>query len=213
MRELIPLFVDLRSKRVVIFGGGSVGERKARLFSGYSNVIVVSRSFSDGLKQMGDEGLVELVTKDIQAGSDDIDYYLKDAFIVIPATSSFELNIDLERRANTFRALINRVDGVGDVLVPSIIRRDPITIAISTLGESPAFSRYLKKKIDSDLTESQISMAKLLGELRSQLKTTIPNQALRREILWKILSDEEIWRLLDESYEKAYKKALQSVTG
>ena len=213
MRPFLPLFLDLRSKRVVIFGGGSVAERKARLFSGYSKVLLVSRSFTDGLKEMEDEGFVELVQREISSGAEGFDDYLRGAFIVIPATDSSEVNRCLEEKAIQMGALVNRVDGVGDVVVPSIVRKDPVNIAISTLGESPAFTRYMRQKIEVDLTEAHVKMARLLGELRHQLKTTIPDQSVRRKILWEILSDEEIWRLLDESYEKAYKKALLKVTG
>ena len=52
-RPHIPLFLDLTARLVVIFGGGAVGERKARLFSQYGPVRVLSRDFSPGLPGSG----------------------------------------------------------------------------------------------------------------------------------------------------------------
>ncbi len=65
--NLLPLFLDLSQKLVVIFGGGMVGERKARLFSQYSNVKVVSKEFSPGILQMASSGRVELICEDAHA--------------------------------------------------------------------------------------------------------------------------------------------------
>ncbi|MDD1752801.1 MAG: bifunctional precorrin-2 dehydrogenase/sirohydrochlorin ferrochelatase, partial [Methanotrichaceae archaeon] len=126
---LLPLFLNLTSKLVVILGGGNVGERKAKLFSQYSCVRVVSKDFTDGLMKLGREGLIELVKADLWK---DYDRYLDGAFIIIPATNDARLNRSIEQKATDLGILVNKVDGVGDLVVPSILRRDPITIAIST---------------------------------------------------------------------------------
>jgi precorrin-2 dehydrogenase/sirohydrochlorin ferrochelatase len=188
----------------VIFGGGEVGERKARLFSENATVTVASLEFSPGLIDMAKEGSIDLVRADLPSGADDL---LLDAFIAIPATSDPALNIELETRAKKSGVLVNRVDGVGEVVVPSVIRRDPVVVAISTFGESPALSKRLRMRLEEVLDEGYADMARLLGEMRRVLKKRIPDQAERKRILWEIISDEEVWRLLSESYEKAYKRA------
>jgi precorrin-2 dehydrogenase/sirohydrochlorin ferrochelatase len=103
--------------------------------------------------------------------------------------------------------LVNRVDGVGEVVVPSVIRRDPVVIAVSTMGESPALSKFLRMRLEGVLDERYADMARLLGEMRGVLRERVSEQAERRRILWEIISDEEVWRLLEVSYEKAYKRA------
>jgi precorrin-2 dehydrogenase/sirohydrochlorin ferrochelatase len=188
----------------VIFGGGDVGERKARLFSQRSRVTVASQDYSPGLLEMAEEGAVELVRASLPQGADDL---LRDAFIAIPATSDQALNIRLEVRAKELGVLVNRVDGVGEVVVPSVIRRGPVVVAISTLGESPALSKYLRIRLEEVLDEGYADMARLLGEMRGLLKERVSEQADRKRILWEIISDEEVWRLLEASYEKAYKRA------
>ena len=196
----MPLFLDLGQKLTVIFGGGSVGERKARLFLDYGRVRVVSKDFTSGLLEMKDD--LELVATDL---SRDFEKYLVGAFIAIPATNDSELNRNIEREASKRGVLINRVDGVGDIVVPSIIRKGSIAIAITT--EIPALTKYLRLRLEEDLTCNYEEMAKLLAEIRPELKRLIPYQKDRARIIWKILEDEEVWRLLEVSYEKAYMKA------
>ncbi len=188
----------------MIFGGGDVGERKARLFSRHAEVTVASQKFSPGLIDMAEEGSIDLVRADLPTGADDL---LRDAFIAIPATSDQAINLQLEERAARMGVLVNRVDGVGEVVVPSVIRRDPVVVAISTFGESPALSKRLRMRMEEVLDEGYADMARLLGEMRGVLKERVSDQAERKRILWEIISDEEVWRLLSGSYEKAYKRA------
>jgi precorrin-2 dehydrogenase / sirohydrochlorin ferrochelatase len=199
-RLLLPLFLDLKGKLVVIFGGGSVGERKARLFSEYGPVRVVARDFTSDLLSL--KGKLELVESDLTSG---FEKHLDGAFIAIPATSDSELNRAIEEEASRRGVLVNRVEGAGDVVVPSLIRKGPIAIAIST--ESPGLTKYLRLQLEMMLTENYQEMARLLSQIRSELKEQIPLQEDRARAIWRILEDEEIWRLLDVSYEKAYMRA------
>ncbi len=197
---LLPLLLDLRQKQIVIFGGGSVGERKARSFLEYGRVRVVSLDFTSGLLDLKNE--VELVFADLLL---DFEKYLAGAFIAVPATNDIELNRTIARVAYRKGILVNEVDGVGDVVVPSIIRKGPITISIST--ESPALSKYLRLRLEEEITGNYQEMARLLIQIRTELKEMVPEQKDRARIIWKILEDDEIWRLIDASYEKAYMKA------
>lgn len=204
--NLLPLFLDLSQKLVVIFGGGMVGERKARLFSQHSKVKVVSRDFSPGILQMASAGRAELICEDVHASeSVKLERHLSGAFIAVPATFDKELNVAIEEKARKMGVLVNSVDGPGDVVIPSIIRIDPITIAVST--KSPALTKYLRLKLERELTENYRDMAVLLGQVREDLKRSVATQKERSGIIWAILEDEEVWRLLEVSYEKAYMRA------
>ena len=204
----MPLFLDLKARLVVIFGGGAVGERKARLFSQYGPVRVLSRDFSLGIQELAkdSQGRVELVQCDLTY---DFGKYLQGAFIAIPATSNSQLNRSIEEEAIRMGVLVNRVEGRGEVVVPSIIRKGQISIAIST--ESPGLTRYLRLRLEEELTEDYQGMAKLLGRLRPELKELIPGQEDRARAIRSILEDKEVWRLLGHSYEKAYMRARSHV--
>lgn len=205
-RQLLPLFLDLGSRSVVIFGGGSVGERKARLFSDFSRVTVVSKSFTEVLLQMERDESAKLIRADLAQGYHE---YLEGAFMVIPATSDAELNRSIEIAASKKGILVNKVDGIGDVVVPSLIRKGPIAIAIST--RSPALSKYLRLRLERELDENFEGMARLLGQIRNEIKQEVPDQVERSRIIWSILSDGEVWKLLEQSYEKAYMRAREQV--
>jgi precorrin-2 dehydrogenase/sirohydrochlorin ferrochelatase len=198
----LPILLDLGEKLIVIFGGGAVGERKARRFLDYGNVRVVSQDFSPGLLGLKDR--LDLVAADLSKG---FSKYLDGAFIAIPATSDLELNRSIELEASRQGILINKVDGVGDVVLPSIIKKGTITIAIST--ENPGLTKYLRLALEKELTENYQEMALLLAKIRPELKSLVPLQKDRARIIWNILEDEEVWRLLEVSREKAYDLALE----
>ena len=204
----MPLFLDLTSRLVVIFGGGKVGERKAGLFSQYGPVKVLSRDFSPGLLDLAadPQRQIELVECDL---SSDFAKYLQGAFIAIPATSDSKLNRAIEEEAAAQGILVNKVEGVGDVVVPSILQRGSIAIAIST--EIPGLTKYLRLRLEEELTENYQDMARLLSQIRRENKELVPMQKDRARIIWEILLDDEVWRLLEVSYEKAYMRARSHV--
>ncbi|MDQ1261189.1 MAG: precorrin-2 dehydrogenase, partial [Euryarchaeota archaeon] len=203
----LPLFLNLTTRLVVIFGGGTVGERKARLFSQYGPVRVLSRDFSPGLLDLAKDSQrqIELVVCDLSSGIGKYGNYLQEAFIVIPATSDSKLNRTIEEEAQAMKILVNRVEGLGDVVVPSILQRGSIAIAIST--ESPGLTKYLRLRLEKELTGNYQDMARLLSQIRRENKEIVATQKDRARIIWEILLDDEVWRLLEVSYEKAYMRA------
>lgn len=202
----MPLFIDLKNKKVVIFGGGHVGERKAKLFCNYSKTKVVSKTFTPELKRMASEGEIEIVKDDLT----DIRRYFQGAFLVIPATNDPRLNSLITDYAKTRRVLFNQVDVVGDVVVPSIISNNEITIGISTIGKSPASAKFLKTRIEEILDEFS-SMCRLQEEIRFILKRMVSDQRERKQKLYRVLSDEEVWAGLSRSYEEGLRAALDSI--
>ncbi|MGZ4941385.1 MAG: precorrin-2 dehydrogenase/sirohydrochlorin ferrochelatase family protein [Halobacteriota archaeon] len=202
----VPLFIDIRDKCIVIFGGGHVGERKARVFCSYGPTKVISKSFTAELMKMADNGLVQAIRDDVR----NIKQYLDDAFIAVPATNNRKLNEFIADQARAMHVLVNQVDGIGEVIVPSIIDKDDIRIGISTLGKSPASARFLRLKIE-ELIDTVALMVNLQNHVRSVLKTEIDNQRKRRQILESIIADNEVWAGLSQSYEAGLRVALNVV--
>ena len=211
MPGLLPLLIDMNDRKVVIFGGGQVGERKAALFSRYAPTTVISRSFTPALHELGLQGAC-LVDTGTELPDDKIVEYVRDAFLVIPTTSDLELNRRIRDIAHINGCLVNSVDGLEDIVVPSIIERGDIILAISTGGASPALSRYMRQKIELAIGPHFEDMARLLGEIRQVLKKEVGSQADRSKILWAILEDKDVWKALSESYELAFDIALKHIT-
>jgi len=212
--NFLPLMLDLSGRKIVIFGGGSVGERKAELFCGCADTIVVSLDFSERLKELEASGQICLSRLDLEATEDSkLREIISGAFLVIPATSSFDLNRKIADIAGESDILINQVDTLGNVVIPSVIKRGDLVIGISTLGHSPAVSKYTRKQIESVITPAYSDMIRLQDELRSYLKQHVAEQRQRKTILWKILESEAVWNGFSESYEKAAEIAYAIISG
>ena len=210
MKIFLPLMLDLTGKEVVIFGGGKVGERKATFFSDSSCVTIISREFTPELDQLSEKRNIKLIKVE-DLTDNEILRYIKNAFIVIPATSDAILNDNIASVAERGGKLVNRVDDMGDVIVPSVIRQGDIVIGISTSGNSPALSKFIRQRLEEVITPEFSQMAQLQNEFREMLKSQVKDQLERSEILWNIINDGDVWGAFGESYEKAYKVALKHI--
>ncbi len=203
MSEFFPLMIDLHEKEIVIFGGGEVGERKASLFYKHARVKVISKEFTPGLDRFHEEGKIEIIKVE-NVGKNEIVSFLNNAFIVIPATNDMVFNEKISKIAKDQGKFIDRVDDIGNIIVPSVIKQGDIVIGISTGGQSPALSKYIRQKIEEVITPEFAHMSRLQNEIRERLKSMVGDQKKRKDILWNIINDNDVWMSFRESYEKAY---------
>ena len=199
---MIPLMVDLSGRRVLIFGGGTVGTRKARFFSPEADVTVISRSFSPGC----DDLPVRKRELDLSMTTDiGIARLVEGSFIVIAATSDEALNDRIGKICREKGILFNNASGeTGDLLIPSVIKGEHYLLAISTAGESPAVSRFLREYIQSSLPDID-RMVVLQARLREVLQEKVPDSDTRKMILWEVLNDEKVWEALRKGEEEGWK--------
>ncbi|ADI73155.1 siroheme synthase [Methanohalobium evestigatum Z-7303] len=213
-KNFTPLMIDLSGKKIIIFGAGSVGERKALFFSAYADTTIISTSFTSSIKELENSRKIKLITSNINSLNDSqIKDLIYDAFMVIPATNNRQLNQRITEVANKTdkNILVNQVDDIGDVIVPSVIKRGDLTIGISTLGSSPAISKFTRENIEQTITPEYSEMAEIQNDIRTYLKEVISDQRKRKQILWNIIEDDSVWSALSDSYEKAYNIALNIV--
>lgn len=191
---MIPLFIDFSSRRIVIFGGGDVAARKAAYFSGNADVVVVSRTFTPAFDDM------KVTRKDLDIVTEsgrNLAAILTGAFLVIAATSDPEVNNRIGRLCKATGILFNNASGeTGDVIMPSVTQGDNYTIAVSTGGDSPAVSRYIREKID-DTFPALDDMIALQIRLREVLMVQQPDQKKRSAIIAKVLHDPTVWAALE----------------
>jgi len=190
---MIPLFVDCSGKRIVIFGGGEVASRKAAYFSGEADVLVVSRSFSHKMS------ILPVERRMLETGriSDEtLNGLIDRAFLVIGALSDPAQNNRIKDLCKSREILFNNADGeTGDVIIPSVTGGENYLLAISTKGNSPALSRFIREHLETKFP-SLDEMVALQRDLRTQLKHSEPSQSRRNTILWEVLNDQEIWKTL-----------------
>ncbi len=198
--------LDLAGRRVLIFGGGDVGARKAAYFEREAEVTVISRSFAPAL----DDLAIQREEADLSTLEDEaLARLLRDTFLVVAATSDPGLNDRIGRLCADAGVLFNNASGeAGNVTIPSIVRGQNYLVAISTLGKSPAVSRYIRMRLEAEYADLD-RMIDLQDEMRSALKDIEPAQERRSRALWNILRDEEIWGMLASDYGRARAMAME----
>ncbi len=196
-----PLLLDVKGKRVTIFGGGEVGFRKAQFFLPEASVVVVSKDFVPGFQSLS----VQTVEGDIDQV---MEKWIDWADFVVAATDDPELNEKISKESEAKGRFFNRADKPGTFLIPSVVSRDNFIIAISTLGRSPGMSKFMRLKLEEELGEEYSSMIDLQEELRLAAKEAIGDQRRREQFLWKVLMDERIWSMIAIDYASAKQLAL-----
>lgn len=192
---MIPLIHDLSGETVLVVGGGSVGARKARRFATETETIVLSRSFTDA--EFGDADRVRMgVTP--ETAPEVIARF--DPAVVVTATDDTSVNEALASAAREQDILLNRADVAGDrdagsVVVPATVRDDPVSVAVTTSGRSPALSRYLRERIEADI-EGAGQMAELTASLREDLKAEGVSPGERRDAVRAIVRSPAVWKAL-----------------
>ncbi|WP_456473690.1 precorrin-2 dehydrogenase/sirohydrochlorin ferrochelatase family protein [Candidatus Pyrohabitans sp.] len=191
---MFPVMLNLRGKRVVVFGGGKVAERRvAKLLSAGAEVKVVSRSFSSRLKRLSGKNL-RLIEAELSEAS--IAQHMRGALLVFAATDRAKLNEAIAAQARSEGRLVNRSDAVADFIVPASFEVDDVIIAVSTHGKSPAVAKIIKRRLKKALTQEDILLVELQEFLREALKRRIDEQKDRKRMLRAIARDERILEML-----------------
>ena len=162
-----PVFLNIRRKKCVVVGGGQVAFRKVRmLLDCGANVTVISPVLHPNLSELADKRSIQVIRRNYKLGD------LKGAFVVIAATDEKETNRKVSKEAGRVGALVNVVDDPkpSDFIVPSLLRRGDLTVAISTGGKSPALARKLRTKLEQSLGNEYGPLVILIEDVRSSLK-------------------------------------------
>jgi precorrin-2 dehydrogenase/sirohydrochlorin ferrochelatase len=200
---MIPLGHDFVDERVLVFGGGAVGARKARRFAREASVVVCSPAFD--ADDYGGADLVRAAPTPAEAG-DWLDRV--DPALVVAATDDAALNAAVDEAARERGILRNRADqsgadgdtgsntrDPGSVVVPATVRDGPVVVSVSTGGCSPALSRHLRQEIEPTVAGAG-ELASILGDLRPELKRQLDAQT-RREALSAVANNDDVWKALD----------------
>ena len=209
-----PVFLDLRGRRVVVIGGGAMGEEKVtRLLPYEAQVVVVSRDVTDEVAELADDGKIEWVRRPYRRGD------LDGAFIAIVAdTSDDAVNQAVSEEARERNVPLNVAD-VTELctwITPSVARRGEVIVATSTGGASPALARRFREILNGECRlESRhelmdfADLAPLLSDARKQLL----DKGIRLNLdHWQAcLTDELIDLMQDGEIERAEKVLMDSL--
>lgn len=183
----LPLFFNLKNRPVLIIGGGEIAHRKASLLkSAGADITVIAKEIDDALHQLLYEENHQLILKSYDKCDLNADF----AFC-IAATNDHMLNRVIYDDCKNLNLAVNVVDTpqLCDFIFPAIVDRNPITIGISSNGNSPVLARLLRAKIESVIPANIGHLAKAAGEFREVIKKHLPHVNSRRKFWERIFND------------------------
>ncbi|MGD8203899.1 siroheme synthase CysG [Pantoea sp. FN0305] len=199
--DYLPLFCQLRGRTCLLVGAGDVAARKARLLlDAGAQLRVCALDFSTPFYEWQQTGEVTLLPQPFSAE------LLDECWLVIAATSDEQVNRLVSEAAEARRLFCNVVDAPAQasVIMPSIIDRSPLMIAVSSGGRAPVLARLLREKLEASLPQHLGRLAALAGSLRQRVKQQYATGAERRRFWEKLfVSDRLAQSLANNDTERA----------
>ncbi|HET7609440.1 MAG TPA: siroheme synthase CysG [Gammaproteobacteria bacterium] len=206
----LPLFADLAQRAVLVVGGGVVAERRVTLLlEAKAAITVVAPELSPRLVELSAEGAFRHLAK-TYAG-DPLDAY----WLVVAATDDRDVNAAVAAAALAAKRFCNVVDDASSstFIMPAIVDRSPVTIAIGSSGLSPVLARWIKGVIETLLPARLGALAELAGRWRRRAREQIADAAERRHFWERVVTGvvaEHAFAGRDADAERALEAALAS---
>ncbi|WP_213794125.1 siroheme synthase CysG [Klebsiella aerogenes] len=185
----LPIFCQLRDRDCLLVGGGDVAERKARLLlDAGARLTVNSRRFTPQFQVWAEEQMLTLAQGDFNPA------LLDNCWLAIAATDDDVVNQQVSEAAESRRIFCNVVDAPrqASFIMPSIIDRSPLMVAVSSGGTSPVLARLLREKLESLLPLHLGQIARYAGQLRSRVKKQFATVGERRRFWEKLFVNDRL---------------------
>lgn len=191
--DYLPIFCRLDNKPVLLVGGGEVAERKARLLlDAGAQLTVVAPELDPELAELAANGSIEWLAGEFAPAQ------LTGKWLVVAATDRREVNALVYQSANQARIFANVVDDPkrSSFIMPSIIDRSPLMVAISSGGKAPVLARLLREKLEAMLPQHLGAVAAFAGSLRDRVKTRFTTMGERRRFWERLLGADRLGQAL-----------------
>ena len=202
--EYLPIFFQIKNRPCLVVGGGSIAARKVALLrKAQAAVTVVSPELCDELRKLKDDGLIQFHQREFQ--DDD----LGSCVLVIAATDQRAVNQHVSELAQERRLLVNVVDNpdLCSFIMPSIIDRSPVVIAVSTGGSSPVLARLIRTRLEGSIPAAYGRLGKLVEGFRDKVKAAFPNVESRRGF-WENILQGPVAEMVFTGHEKEARQML-----
>lgn len=177
-----PFYIDIENKICIIVGGGKVALRKLeKLLPFNPKITVVAPVICNEIKENKNVNILQ---------RNFIDSDVEKAFMVISATDDNNLNAHIFELCQKNNILINTVDDKEKCgfLFPALVKKDNLTVGISTSGKSPLYAKFLRKKIESSIDEKCDQTISVLNKYRNMIKREIKSEENRKKAFERILA-------------------------
>ena len=181
----LPIFINVRQNPCLVIGGGDIALRKINLLiKAQAKVDCLSPLFCEGITNLSQNGDVNLIQKRFE--SDDIKEYA----IIIASTDDSSVNALISKSAKKARIPVNVVDSpeLSSFIMPSIVDRSPVIIAVSSSGRAPVLARIIRAKLETVIPSAYGVLAEIAGEYRQKVKDRFSKIKDRRAFWESIFS-------------------------
>ncbi|MFH1073766.1 MAG: bifunctional precorrin-2 dehydrogenase/sirohydrochlorin ferrochelatase [Candidatus Firestonebacteria bacterium] len=194
-----PVNLDIRNKKCLVVGGGDVGTRKIMtLLECGAFVTVVSHEVGEKLLSLAESGTIAL-KKRAYDGSD-----LEGMFLVICATDNEQLNLQVGRDAEKMDKLCNVVDrpDACNFILPALVKRGDLVIAVSTSGKSPAYAKKIRKDLEKQYGVEHVDFLKLMGAIRKKLLNNSHEPEAHKPLFEKLINKDIVQLIKNNNADK-----------
>ena len=208
--DYLPIFTKLENRPCLVVGGGNIALRKVHLLlKAGADVTVCAPQLHSSLLEKAQDKQLKIIQQNFSSE------HLKDKWLVIAATNQKIVNQQVADTAGALQLLVNIVDDpdLSTFIMPSIVDRSPIIVAISSAGKAPVLARLIRERLETLLPMHLGRLAKISGEFRHRVKKVIKNVSLRRRYWEKLFADGLLGSFLEKGQtDKAIKLMEDNLT-
>jgi uroporphyrin-III C-methyltransferase/precorrin-2 dehydrogenase/sirohydrochlorin ferrochelatase len=204
--DFLPIFLNLKDRHCTVIGGGEVAARKVALLrQAGAQVTVVSPELGATLSRSLSIGDIEHVARPFS------EELLTDSVLIIAATDQAEVNKTVAEAGGRMNIPVNVVDApeLCTFVMPSIIDRSPVMVAVSTGGSSPVLGRMLRQKLESAIPAGYGQLARLAKAFRDKVKAKFAKGEDRR-LFWEKVLQGPIGEMMIAGKEQQATEALEA---
>lgn len=204
--DYLPIFFDLKDRSCLLVGGGELAARKAALLlSAGARVTLVAPRVGAGVMELLDTGAMQHARRAFDPGD------LDRCALVIAATGRRDVDQVVSGHAHARQLPVNVVDdpGLSSFIMPSIVDRSPVVVAISTGGAAPVLARLMRARLETLIPASFGRLARLAAEFRQTVKARFEQSSARR-IFWEQVLDGPISEMVYAGQDNAARSAIEA---
>ncbi len=200
---MIPILLSFKNKKIVVFGCGEVGKRRAlKLYKDGALVDIYSKNFDNDIVKINDIKKIKIDLNNVDDKT--LKNIIKKYDIIIAAVNK-EINKKIVNIAKELNKYVNSSTSIeeSNFIIPAYVEKNGIIFFIYTGGKSPLLAKNIRKIVENYLDKNDIEF---IDKFRIFLKDNIKNQKYRKRILEELFTNDNFKKELNSLIEKYYKR-------